>query len=262
MGLDVYLYKFENFEKTMELEEEFSSESTEMRKKNTNGKSYSKLTEDEKNILSKNSKELRDAIFCGAPLMESIEIDSSLYPEHLFKIGYFRSSYNSGGINSVLRRTIGKDLYDIFQPDLQDEYYIRPDWNKALTIATQIKEEFEQHVHRCPFDVISESFRYVSKEINSDKEALEVFMKEYEDTKKRVFDNYSNSNGTFYLGENFLKVRGVITAKNKLGDCCYIIYEKPSEEYWIKEALEIVIETINYVLSQPDKYQYRLGWSS
>lgn len=33
---------------------------------------------------------------------EKIEIDSKVYPDHLFKVGYLRSSYNGGGIERVL----------------------------------------------------------------------------------------------------------------------------------------------------------------
>jgi len=60
---------------------------------------------------------------------ETIEINSTLYPEHLFKIGYFRSSYNSGGINRVANRYSLLDLYDIFDPH---SYTFIPDWADAM----------------------------------------------------------------------------------------------------------------------------------
>src|SRR5690348_14525919 len=49
----------------------------------------------------------------GDPESEYIENNSAQFPEHMFKIGYFRSSYNSGGINSVLRGYGIPDLYGI-----------------------------------------------------------------------------------------------------------------------------------------------------
>jgi hypothetical protein len=47
---------------------------------------------------------------------ENIQQNSKKYPTHYFKVGYFRSSYNEWGLNRVLTKTIGKDLYYIFEP--------------------------------------------------------------------------------------------------------------------------------------------------
>ena len=43
-------------------------------------------------------------------------------------------------------------------------------------------------------------------------------------------------------------------------DRVYLIYE--ADLSWYQQALEIVLETIEYVLSQPDKEKYVLHWSS
>lgn len=64
---------------------------------------------------------------------EKIEIDSEKYPDHLFKIGYMRSSYNSGGFNSVVSELVGHDLYWLFGVDGTDNYIVHPDWKVAST---------------------------------------------------------------------------------------------------------------------------------
>lgn len=51
----------------------------------------------------------------------NIEEKSDKHPEHYCNKGYLRSSYNSGGFNSVVGSMIGKDLYYIFDP-IENEY--------------------------------------------------------------------------------------------------------------------------------------------
>lgn len=270
MGLDVCLYKFKNFKKTMALEKRYNKKTDAIWKEIQNGRPYTVLTEDEKRLADEKIKNLYDSIYLNEPddTKICIDTDSSLYPEHLFKIGYFRSSYNGGGLNSVLRRTIGKDLYNIFDPP-DDGYYFKPDWEQSLFIAREIKEEFEKHIDECPFDVLCESSRYSAPNIKSEKEALDEFMKQKKECSRdfsehtgRAFCEFTDKNGTFFLGEDPLKLRAIINGENQWGNCCYIIYEKIEGYKWLLEALEIVIETIIYVLSQPDKEKYILGWSS
>jgi len=52
-------------------------------------------------------------------------------------------------------------------------------------------------------------------------------------------------------------VRAVIPGKEDI----YIVH-KDSGLGWYVEALEIVVETIEYVLNQPDPETYYLVWSS
>ena len=68
--------------------------------------------------------------------------------------------------------------------------------------------------------------------------------------------------GTFYL--NGIQVCGFIPGKDILGDACmYVITKKDtSGPDWYLQALEVVLETIEYVLEQPNPDSYRLAWSS
>ena len=67
---------------------------------------------------------------------------------------------------------------------------------------------------------------------------------------------YSNINGDFYFNEP-QKVLAIIPGKQVLlgeRDCVYVVTE--SDNTWYNNALEIVKETIEYVLSQENKEQY------
>ena len=60
-----------------------------------------------------------------------------------------------------------------------------------------------------------------------------------------------------------IKLFGVVNGKcNNSGSESFLIVDNNSENIsWYLNALEIVLETINYVLKQKDKNDYYLLWS-
>ena len=272
MGLDVYLYKHENYEKEKTLNETYEKESTLIWNEMYGEDSYDNASEELKNQYSSKSKELRTRLGLNDSYeiegTECIQMDSKLYPDHYFKIGYFRSSYNAGGINSVLGKLIGKDLYYIL--NAKDEYAFKPDWQQALSLCNDVIEELRTLLQRIGKYRISffgqKTFlgRDVgSSKTKSERDALEVFLEEI--NKKGALNyNYSSMAGEFFM-HSPLKVVAILQAKNGI----YAIYEGEDDEkeayagyWWYLCALEIVKETIEYVLSQPDMDKYYLHWSS
>src|SRR5690606_13005631 len=71
--------------------------------------------------------------------------DSALHPENIFKVGYFRSSYNSSGINSVLYNIGVPTLNDIFLPEGHDSYYVVPDWEQSLASCTEAIKKLDEY---------------------------------------------------------------------------------------------------------------------
>ena len=135
-----------------------------------------------------------------------IEIDDPEYPDHLFKIGYFRSSYNPSGLNNVLGKLGVDDLYGIF--DCPGEGKIVPDWeeSKATAVATLTKLH---EMKRSPDSM--EKVERVAQEASFD-----------------------------------------------------VIVLDGSVEDWLErrmQSIEIVIRTIDYVLSQEKRDEYFLIWS-
>jgi hypothetical protein len=187
-----------------------------------------------------------------------IEFPSKLHPEHYFKVGYFRSSYNESGINTVMRNWGGMDLYDIFDVDI--DYIVTPDWQKALKKVNKALEKYEKHLSS-PNGKYSITTMYNFRDgvVNDAAEAFDIFKKERE--RNCSFDSYSCSNGTFYMG-NPLKLVGFINGKS--GET-FLVYENEEDKLkdnWYYKALEIVKETIEYVLDQKDGMKYYFHWSS
>jgi hypothetical protein len=258
MGLDIYLYRYDDFENTRERENIYHEFSEKLW---ADAGEYDSLTEEQKNELRQKEKDFAQSLSLdewGSDKfgMERIEESHPEYPDHYFKIGYFRSSYNSGGIERILRNLDLPTMSDIFRND-SDEYYRKPDWEQSLVKCEEVLELFKSKGAYRVNQVSGNIFRN-DCEVKSESDALRVFLKEIE---KSPEGGYSNINGEFYQGEP-IKVLALIPGKTKIFkemDCTYVITE--SDNSWYIQALEIVRDTIKYVLSKENKEQYYLHWS-
>ena len=268
MGLDVYLYKkLEDYEKWDKLEEEYNEKSE--ANWESLEKKYDDLTDQEKDevrkINDKLAKEMGLSKWGEHPKGTKeicIEENSKKYPDHYFKIGYFRSSYNNSGINNILRNSIGKDLYSIFKDT--DDYILKPNWNEARKKCVEIINEFTEYITKNPYRcfALHTFFEDPRITINSEKDAIDLVLKEIEKKKesKINFSSYSNFQGEFFLDDP-LEVTALITGKHYNSNTVYVVHRDKGLDWYLK-ALEIVLETIDYVLSQKDVKKYVLHWSS
>lgn len=269
MGLDIYLYRYDDYNKTRQLTEEYNRREKEIWDGNDEDEKYNQLTDEQKQDYRLKVEEM--ALSLGLDKWgdhvdgkESIEINSTKYPEHLFKIGYFRSSYNAGGIERILRNMGLPTMGDIFE--YNEDYHFQPNWERALENVKNVIEEFKTKGAYRVHHVSNNIFKGSS--INSEKEALTAFIdelqKEKEQSEKypeREKYNYTNIVGEFFFNEP-MKVLALIPGKyNLLGDreCVYVVTE--SDNTWYVQALEIIQETIEWVLSKENKEQYYLYWS-
>lgn len=262
MGLDVYLYRYTKHDErlTAERTREERSESLWA----STGKKYEDLSESEKDAVHAQIKADEEA----NPLpgsAEKIKLDSANYPEHMFKIGYLRSSYNEGGLNSVLRDQIGADLYTVFEHK-RDDYHVKVDWASAKDRAADLLSKFNTYIETNGFLRASEIDIHRHHELPKDsKVAVELFAKMKAERKGSPggFDNFSCRDGTFYLGEEALHVRGLIPGLSRFGGepCVFVIYD--SNPDWYRQALEITVEMCEWVLAQPadPAVEYVLHWS-
>jgi len=265
MGLDIYLYRYDNFEETRRKEEEYN----EFSDKSWEGLDYDKLTEEERNAISEKNEEFAQSLGLSKwgddkTGKTQIEIDSEKYPDHYFKIGYFRSSYNGGGINHIFENMGLPRLDAIFEID-PNEYFVQPDWKKVKENLQDVYVKFQKmggyRVHSVAPNLFDPNYGPTSE-----KEALDIFIAELEkhkETKEKDPDflSYENREGSFYLGEP-LKVKAMITGKDTMfgkRDCTYVVTE--SDNTWYLQAVEIMIDTCDYVLAQPNINQYYLHWS-
>jgi len=250
MGLDVYLYHWQNFEEDVKIEEEYERKCSEI------------WETEEENKARKLCEELKKKMglvgWGEVPRKSKIELPSKKYPDHLFKIGYFRSSYNCNGFNNVMSRVGLPTLYDIFNVKRGDDYHILPNWKESLERANKAIEAFKAFLRK-PISKYQAVYCSSIDKVKSEREALKVFE---EELKRNKHYSYMSRKGDFYFGKP-LKVYGVIQGEGFLNEGVYLIYEVDKEFYnWYFQALEIVKETIEYVLNNPKEGKYVMVWSS
>jgi hypothetical protein len=281
MGLDVYLYHYKGMTPFNSFEEAKISydnicEKVKEAKKVLDKKweKYDSMSKSEIEALREEGVKITRDTVKGTPWENSIdkwgdiefsaeeqveEKNSVTDPDNMFKIGYFRSSYNSGGINSVLRDNGLMDLYGIFA--VKDNYFHKPDWSNSLKRIKKLIKDFEP--------IMSDGLSCMEVDSNtiveSPAKALEIYRKRMKEHKegKGSFESYSCSEGYFYLGATPIKARGFMSGKNCIGrPCTYVVFESTEGLNWYMNALKIVQETIEWVLNQPDPENYYFHWSS
>jgi hypothetical protein len=264
MGLDVYLKKCPDLA-AAKAREALMSEFEDALWEEVGG--WNGATEEQKELIRAKTKvrqaELKLGEYGEADEIEAIEINSTLHPDHMFKIGYLRSSYNSGGINSVLERNDCPSLYDIFEPT--DEYNFTPDWVQAQarcqvaldTLKTRMGSEMAK------YDVTTITNMMGTGAVGTAAEALKVFeeqLKRKKDT-QTGFNSYGCREGDFYL--DGITVCGIIP-NSGFGGGVHLITRNDSKEdnlSFYYQALEVTKEMIDYVLAQDDSNTYYLSWS-
>lgn len=288
MGLDVYLYHYENRQNAKKVQKEYEKESeklwTKFKKKFGDTAKWTDTQWDEHRreekalyerlgySFVKKGNENYSYEFKYAPGEMQIEENSKKHPDHMFKVGYFRSSYNAGGMEHVVGNIIGKDgcLYYIFKHG-DEQYEFSPNWNEALKRVQRVMKTLNEKTEDGAFRVATAGFNIFRSPEDyagiNEKRAMEMFEAERKKNKERKPDPffggcYANDSGEFFFDEGGLKVRALIPGVDALGaPCVHAIYES-SDLDWYKQALEVVEETIQFVLSKPDPQNYYLHWSS
>lgn len=296
MGLDISVYKtksFDEFKKFEELKQLVEDEAERVWQENTGGMKYDEIPQELKDETSKKSKEAQKAkakelglefsvsgygfVEVDNPHIEPLDVESKVHPKHeLFTPSYFRSSYNSSGINRVLEDRIGMSLYTIFPEAETSDYYVRADWEGALERVNEAIDLFKQSVQdfgtvRVMESSANEFMRLEDSDVRSAHDAMQAYVKEVErhkeQSQKNGWDSYGNAKGDFYLGEP-LKVKAVIRGVRRpfmrgsdLMPMSYIIYETGEDNMrFYLEALEIIKETCEMAVNDTE-HEYFLGWS-
>lgn len=202
---------------------------------------------------------------------EAIEEPSSKYPKHMFRLGYFRSSYNDTGLNNVSFLRYNKEgLYYIFglnNLDIKD-YYINVDWRKSRRRAIVLLNKFKKD----PLKMFNISFETVwPPQAKSVKDTLDYFCERYAEVLKaglgveEAHGEFTCGFGHFYVGSPVELYAVCPVAHSNRQGLLVITKSKQNEKLefeWYIQALEIVIETINFVINSGEENKYVLGWSS
>jgi hypothetical protein len=280
MGLDVYLNHCPDRPAAKALETEYENLSEAEWEKV--GKPYENMTQAEKDAIAATNKATAQRLgltgeYQTHPSVTKIDQPSAKYPEHLFHIGYFRSSYNSGGIDSVMRAMGLSDLYDIIPATDKPEYEFVPDWvavkSRCAAAIVALKQKMDDPISEFfAFHVRGESLRPQDHpKIQSQEAALTYFNQELGSWSKGpkgdfLRGDYSGAHGYFSRGG--LTVHALISGSEFLSPSGVWVVAKSDKEdgkhrlTFYLEALEIVEETCNFVLSKPDPQNYYLHWSA
>lgn len=263
MGLDIYLYRYDKDPHEMRLVEDQYQRGY---NKLWGGRSFNSMNKEERNEISQKCKVLASALglseWGNHPSKVKIELPSVKYPDHLYKIGYLRSSYNDEGLNNVLHRAGLHTLHEVFEPEAQEEFL--PYWAPAHERATDLLQSW---LNYCDSDEGKyDAFNVKAKSVNgsgpiSEREALDLFLKEVATHERsQGLESYRSAKGDFFLKEA-VHCFAFIPGKDCLGKACVYVIQKRVADEWYTHALEIMVEMCEWVLAQGHPGRYWLHWS-
>lgn len=193
------------------------------------------------------------------------DVKCPLFPEHLWSMGYYRSSYNSGGINRVLSDLGVGDLHYIFQPP-GDEYEFLPAWGDVFGRTKEVLsavERIDKEGKNVAFEFVAWPGHAKDKAPKDANSARELFLAELQ--KGSIGDScYSNGFGDFFLSHS-AKVRAWMPGTdNWLGvqrPGVWIVLEQ--DLTWYIQALKILAEAAaHYALETVEgKKEFYVTWS-
>lgn len=208
-----------------------------------------------------------------------LDAPSRFAPENINRVGYFRSSYNDGGINRVIPRVTGEDKgYGYIFGNEDAAYHFAPDWRRTRERALEVLGLLEAANARGQghgvMEVAPNPFGDWTREAGatSEHEALELFLTKHLSGLKRP-DPFGDGGGYSDLtGEYFrapLKVRALIRGglqRKGYGAPVPVLYAVYESEHGAVhpsylDSLKVVVETCDHVLAQPDPERWLLHWS-
>jgi len=192
---------------------------------------------------------------------------SGLHPNHEFSLGKFSSKYTPDGFNTVLDHLIGENLLSIFGlPTPNNQATIN--WTYAKNKIVEVRAKIESYLEDTGgFHRVASFIHRNGEEINSHTAALRLFrqeMSQYRKDPDPELGNYSTEKGEFMFAKPW-KVLAVIPGANEGGQskqpCTFVVYEE--DVLWYSEAIDVIEETIDFVLSQTELEQkkYHISWS-
>jgi hypothetical protein len=293
MGLDVYLKRCNDWEDVLHRQREYerlSEENFERAKAaaGVEGLSYNDMTDEQRTKWFAEADKLNKPLeeqFSVSEYGETDEIESVTIPQdfmgyerpedHIFEIGYFRSSYNNSGINHLSDIHGFPGLYAIFpEAESHDAYYVPVHWQAALNRVVSAQDMIRDIMRERPENVyvlsVTPNIFMEPPNVRSEADALEIFYEQARQwkTRDRMFGTgYTNRDGQF--DSEGLKVKalipGIDTTFRTERPCTYVVVEY-SKDFdplaWCLDAYHMVELTIRWVLEQDKPETYRLAWSA
>lgn len=280
MGLDVYLVRYEDKAAADVISAAYQDRSDAIWNAVCGSRKYEALSEAEKDAARERIAALRIELGCddcGEPPAPSYkrfdEQPSAKYPDHYFKVGYFRSSYNGSGINRVLGDLLGiEGLYWIFDRERSDEYEFQPDWAQVRQRAKEARRLLSDRIETD--GGLLKAFTLhadIGTPLKSTAEAVAMIRKELAERKSRLSadparektwgGSFSRGGGEYFLDEP-MKIVGILPCNDVFNRRNVAVIFLEDDDGWYVQALEIVEETCDFVLAREDANKFWLRWSS
>lgn len=278
MGLNIYLYHCADRPAAKALEEEYEKRTDGLWEKHCAKEGeWDKLPKDEQDRRYEVYKAEKEKIAAAMglnddgqhPGVKKIEKPSKKYPEHLFKVGYFRSSYNPSGINNVMRQR-GLPTLDEIMGAPSDEYEFTPDWKASKLRAVGALDSYlgEKHGDIAVIRISANIFKGPETLPDSEEKARAMVIETLE--REHGSGSFSNGYGDFWIDQPLEVVAMLPGLSNSFEKrlfgkdmlCTYVAYRKQREATnSYAQSLEIMVETCDYVLAKKDPQNYYLHWS-
>lgn len=271
MGLDVSLYHYTgegDFDKLNALKqewEEFTESLYEGYHKDEGDEAQE--ARKERALKASKHKDWEGLSFGSNPLydydiegFERVTLPSAQYPDHLFNIGYWRSSYNASGLDRILGNYTGTSMGELV--GYTGEYEFVPDWAASRDRIIQAKKDLEAANTDYSVYVVD---TYHGPRAEDENGVLRIFQEHLSRAKGEkpgpfAGSGYSSIDGHFHIS-NPMNVVAAIPMKAVLsGVSVGLVVEQPlHESYW--QSLDIMVETCDHVLSHDDPHNFFLHWS-
>lgn len=203
-------------------------------------------------------------------LYNDVEVPrSKVDPDHLWKLDYIRSSYNAGGFNTVMRAAGLGDLYWIFgEPD---GFHTFPDWADALDRARLVRKAYEGAAPYRAMAVSHNPFRDGGKLYGPQREheaitIAEAMLEKWGDRNDELGQVFGNADGSFMpSGFEIVAALPGFEEFSINGDeraATWLVYKTDDDhrKHYLT-SLDILIESIEWVLARPDTELYFYLWS-
>lgn len=277
MGLDVYLYHNGSGYTLDELSEAEDAWATAVDPLYTKYPTSDEEARNKRNAEAKEMFFLPNVSWAGKLVWDGPEIwnvnrfgvtgvshPSEKYPDNINQIGYFRSSYNGAGFNSVMAMYNLPTLHDLIFGDGPDCYEYTPDWTAMADRVLEALDLMDSSSTRYMAVEVQPS---MSAEVKSKSEALQAFLDEKARYQLSVEDGKALSGsyytrGACYWLDKPLTVCAAISSNGPGfygGPGTYLIVESEGGLHpSYRESLYVISETCEYVLKQADPHNYYL----
>ena len=198
--------------------------------------------------------------------------NSTMFPKHPFKLGFFNSSYDPMGFESMLYLRAGKGMRYILRGSEEEdgkELTFIPDWKKVIERGSEVMALLDQSVLKHGWFKVKQLIHPVGEHQDNQKiVGAREAVKHY----NRRIDQCGNSNmgcltdisSIIYL-QNVPTFLGIVAGIEPVDQkpCSYVILSSREEEsVFYFEGIGIIIETAEWILNQMDPQKYSVRWSA